>query len=543
MTEQLNAAKRRNYKKSKSFSFSVKLLLTVFFAVTVLLPIISIARKINMNAVRNVIDTNDLGMTALNSLLVSVSAMVISVLIAYMLALAINRSRIPFKGALNLLITLPMLIPSVSHGIGLINLFGANGLFTNMFGIDISLLGFKGILLGSMLYSFPVAYLMLSDAMKYSDATVYEAADVLGVPRVSRFFNITLHFMKRPIISASFAVFTMVFTDYGVPLAVGGRFKTLPIYLYEEVIGRQNFSNGALIGMLLLIPAVLTFLLDLFKKDSENLSFSAKKMHIKRNRPRDITLGVLSVSVVLSVLTVIGSFIIMTFVTKYPYNQEFTMEHIQRVLDKGIVKFFANSIVISLLVSLLGTAVAYITAYCTARTSNSLITRLLHLTAIAPIAIPGMVLGLGYIITFKGTPIYGTIMIIIVVNIIHFFSSPYMMAQNAMNKMNKNYEDVGKTLSVGRLRLLRDVLIPNSIDTIAEMTGYFFVNSMITISAVTFLYNTRTMPLSIMITELKDNLLLESAAFVSIVILLSNIAVKIIITLVKRLVKRRSGHI
>ena len=99
-----------------------------------------------------------------------------------------------------------MLIPSISHGLGLINLFGTNGLMTQALGLGGELYGFTGVLLGSVMYSFPVAFLMLSDAMKYTDASLYEAAEVLGVPPVRRFTSITMYFMKRPLISAVFAV-------------------------------------------------------------------------------------------------------------------------------------------------------------------------------------------------------------------------------------------------------------------------------------------------------------------------------------------------
>lgn len=525
--------------KSRTLSLSVKLVLTAFFMVTVFLPIISMFSKINWATIGSIVNTATFGQTVFNSLSVTICATIISVITAYLLAFAINHSRIPCKGALSILITLPMLIPSISHGLGLINLFGENGLLTNLLGISSNLYGFNGILIGSVMYSFPVAFLMLSDAMKYADETIYEAARVLGIPKGSRFFSVTLPYMKRPLISATFAVFTMVFTDYGVPLSIGGRFVTLPVYLYTEVIGLQDFSRGAFIGLLLLIPAIITFLIDLRKKDNEGMGFASKSIRIERNRLRDILLGLFCVLVIGFVLLVLVSFAIMTFIGKYPYDMSFTLRHIQEVMDKGLGEFFSNSLLISILVALIGTAVGYITAYVTARTESRVVSRILHLTSISSLAIPGIVLGLGYVICFSGSFLYGTIFILVLVNIIHFFSSPYMMAHNAMKKLNPNFEDVGKTLCVGRLRLLRDVFIPNTLDTIAEMFGYFFVNSMITISAVAFLYNTRTMPLAILINQLEGDMMFEAAAFVSMIILLSNILAKIVIAGVKKFCKYR----
>ena len=524
--------------KTRTFSLTVKGMLISFFAVTVFFPILTMFSRIRWDRIGSYLTAEKFLQTTWHSLVVTLTVTALSVSVAYVLALAVNRSRLPGKNVITILLTLPMLIPSVSHGMGLINLFGESGLLTQITGLHIGLLGFKGLVMGSFLYSFPVAFLMLSDAMKYADGTIYEAAEVLGIPRVHRFFAVTLPYMKRPLISAVFAVFTMAFTDYGVPLAVGGRYDTLPLYLYQEVNGLQDFSRGAFIGLILLLPAVAAFLIDLKKNDAEDMGFSVKTPYCRRNRVRDTFLGAFCLVVIGFVGLVLFSFVFMTFIKKYPYDLSFTFRHIDSVLNKGMLKYFGHSLVISLFTAAIGTVIGYIMAYVTARTRNYTVTRILHLTSISSLAIPGIVLGLGYATAFSGTFFYGTIAILVFVNVIHFFSSPYLMAYNALKKMNANFEDVGKTLSVSRLHLLKDVFVPNTVDTIAEMFGYFFVNSMITISAVAFLKTTRNMPLSLMINDLKQSMALEAMAFVSLVILLSNILAKMLIAVVKSLWKK-----
>ncbi len=519
----------------------IKLLLFLFFIVTVLLPLVAMLGKIRWETVPSIVFSQEFRTAALHSLSVTVTATVLSVAIAYVLAFAVNRSRLPCKGVISVLATLPMLIPSISHGLGLVNLFGTNGLLTKLWGIDINLYGFNGIVLGSVIYSFPVAFLMLSDALKYADGTIYEAAQVLGIPRTRGFLAVTLPYMKRPLISASFAVFTMVFTDYGVPLAIGGRYDTLPVYLYREIIGLMDFSKGAIIGIILLLPAVVTFLIDLRKKDNEAMGLVSKPVRITRNRVRDGVLIFCCTVVLLFVLAVLSSFAVLTFVKKYPYDLSFTLEHIQSVVDMGLWEYLGNSLLISTLAAVFGTAIGYITAYVTARTRQNISNRMLHLISISSLAIPGIVLGLGYVTCFSGSFLYGTIAILVFVNIIHFFSSPYMMAYNALKKLNPVYEDVGKTLRVGRLRLLRDVFLPSTIGTILEMASYFFVNSMITISAVAFLYKTSTMPLSLLLNQLQGSMMLEAAAFVSLFILFVNIIMKVLVRGCRALYEKVNG--
>lgn len=514
-----------------------KIFLIVFFCMTVIGPLFSMIGQINWSTVTKQLFTEQFLEITLNSIKVTCAATVISVALAYVAALAVNRSRLKGTRIIYLIAILPMLIPSVSHGMGLINLFGDNGLFTNVFHVSINIYGFKGILLGSLLYSFPVAFLMLSDAMKYADGSLYEAADVLGVPKINQFFSVTLPYMKRPLISAVFAVFTMIFTDYGVPLAVGGRYTTLPLYLYREVIGLFDYSKGAFIGLLLLIPALIAFLMDLKKNNEDNMSAVPKPYVVKKNLFRDVVLAV-SVGIMMAfILIVLLTFIALTFVNRYPYDLSLTFRHIVTVFERGVGDYIANSVIIAVLASLIGTIIGFITAYLTARTPYRFSTRMLHLFALTSVAIPGIVLGLGYTIFFKGTFIYGTIMILVFVNIIHFFASPYLMMYNAMKKLNANYEDVGMTLGIPRLSMIKDVFIPNLLDTIAEMFGYFFVNCMITISAVAFLYVSTTKPLAIMINEYESSMAFEAAAFVSVIILFANVMMKLLIGLIKKYCK------
>lgn len=188
----------------------------------------------------------------------------------------------------SVIFTLPMLIPSISHGMGLTLLFGDNGFFTNLTGINIHLYGLTGIVIGATLYSCPMAFLMLTDIFQYEDFTVYEIADVLGLSKKQQLQAITLSNLKKPLISAFFAVFTVVFTDYGVPLIVGGKMMTLPVYMYREVIGLLDYSKGGIIGVILLVPAVIAFIIDFLNKDTGANSTVTKPYVIKKNRKRDI---------------------------------------------------------------------------------------------------------------------------------------------------------------------------------------------------------------------------------------------------------------
>ena len=149
-------------------------------------------------------------------------------------------------------------------------------------------------------------------------------------------------------------------------------------------------------------------------------------------------------------------------------------------------------------------------------------------------------MGLSYTIGFRNTFIYNTFFILILVNIVHFIASPYLMAYNALQKVNSNYEAVAKTCNISIFRIIKDVIIPCTKKTIREMFAYFFVNSMVTISAITFLFNTKNMPLSLLINNYEGSMMLGEAAIISLIILIFNITIKLIVYLINRKEHRRN---
>lgn len=467
------------------------------------------------------------------SLLVSFTATVISVSLAGLLSWAVARTNIHHKTALNTLITIPMLIPSISHGMGLIILLGANGWLSRVLGLTSGIYGFLGIVIGSVMYSFPVAYLMLYDVLRYEDGTPYEAAEVMGFTTRDKFFSITLPYLRKPLISVIFATFTMIITDYGVPLMVGGKYMTLPIMMYQDVIGMLDFGKGSVIGMILLIPALIACILDMANRDKGNGAFVGKPYRIKENKRRDRIARIIVVLTVILVFLPIGSFSVLGFMKKYPIDMSFSLTNAAQAVNMGALRYLKNSLIIALTVSFLGTALALFNAYLTARNKTKL-SYVLHLMSITSLAIPGIVLGLSYVMLFKTTPIYGTFAMLFLVNSMHFFASPYLMAYNTFGKINENLEDVGATMGISRWGILKDVLLPQSTSTILEMMSYFFVNCMMTISAVSFLANVGNKPIALMITQFEGQMQLECAAFVSLTILVVNVVMKYAVFIAKR---------
>ena len=226
------------------------------------------------------------------------------------------------------------------------------------------------------------------------------------------------------------------------------------------------------------------------------------------------------------------AFVILAFATNYPADTTFTLANLEKTFDMKADTYLINSLLLALGTAVIGTAVSFITAYMTAR-MKSRASRFLHLSSITSAAIPGVVLGLSYVLAFKGSAVYGTLMILIMANLIHFIASPYLMMYNSLSKLNENLEDVGHTMNISRAKMIRDVFIPQCKGTLLEMFSYFFVNSMMTISAVAFLASSDTKPLSLMISQFEASMNLECIAVVSLLILLVNLIIKAVVHICK----------
>lgn len=521
------------YKKNLPLTF----FLLIFYGLMIVLPLVVLCSNIEPGTSTELLKSVQFSSALKNSIIVSSISTFISLSIAYILAFTINRTNIRHKNFLVVLFTLPMLIPSISHGIGFINLFGTNGIIC-----DLDIFGLKGIVMGSVMYSFSTAFLMFNDAYKYIDNGLYENAKVLGLNKWQTFLKITLPAMSKSFLPALFAVFTLVFTDYGVPLTVGGNYITLPVYLYKQVIGLLDFSKGTIIGLFLLIPAFISFVLDVFRKDHSLNDNIVKKYQIEENKTRDIIFMILSYSIVLLMCVILGSFVYMSFMKKFPSDMSFSFDHFLYLLKNEIFKYLGNTLIIAFFTAVLGTSIAYLAAFISSRSENRF-TKVINILATLSMSVPGIVLGLSYVLTFRKTPIYNTFAIIILCNIVHFSSSPYMMAHNALNKVNKTYEDMGITYSITPIGILFKVLIPVTINTILEMFSYMFVNSMMTISAVAFLYTSSTMPIQLLINRYENSLMLEETAIISLIILVINLLIKLFVYIFqKRAIRKEETY-
>ena len=467
-------------------------------------------------------------------------------------AFALTRSRLPGRPAWRLLALSPLLAPSLMPGISLVYLFGNQGLLKSWLGLlgaDASIYGPIGIVMGELFYTFPHALLILVTSLSLADARLYEAAQVLGAGSWRRFLTVTLPQARYGLISAGLVVFTLVVTDFGVPKVIGGQTQVLALEAYKQIIGQQNFSKGAVIGLLLLVPALLSVGVErwLSRRQGSQLSGRATPYVPPVNRLRDVLLALLCTLVLVFLLALLGTAVAASFIKLWPYRMEFTLAHYQfEDMDGGGWDGFFNSLRLSLCTAGLGTVLVFACAYLAEKLPVPRLAALaIRTQALLPMAVPGLVLGLGYVFCFNnpGHPLhgwYGGLALMVAATIVHFFTTAYLTLGTALRQIAPELEAVGRSLARPWWVQLWRVSLPICLPSLLDVARYLFVSSMTTVSAVIFLYGADTPLASVSVLAMDDAGDTAAAAAMASLIVASSLAANLLLSTLSARLQARS---
>ncbi|MFG6095413.1 putative 2-aminoethylphosphonate ABC transporter permease subunit [Leptothoe sp. ISB3NOV94-8A] len=494
-----------------------------------------------------------------NSLYVAFLTTLVSVSLAFVYAYALTRTAMPGKGVFRLLSLLPLYIPPLAHAIGLIYLFGNQGLVTQV-GWDINLYGPTGIVMGEFFYCFPQAVVILTTALSLTDARLYEAAQALRTSPIRTFFTVTLPGVKFGLISSIFVCFILAFTDFGVPKVVGGDFNVLATDIYKQVIGQQNFSMGATISVFLLVPAVLAFVLDRMIQRRQTALVSAKAVPLqpKPQPVLDWMMFACCTLIASAAIIVFGTIIFASLVKVWPYDFSLSLRNydFSRVGGGGYRAYW-NSIRMSFYTAVLGTALVFTIAYLVEKGRGmKWLRNVTYFLSTIPLALPGLVLGLAYVFFFNQRTIsipftgyallnplnglYSTMGILVLCTIIHFSTVCFLTASTALKQLDPEFEAVSASLSVPFYKTFWRVTVPMCLPAILEIGIYYFINAMVTVSAVIFLYPPKLPLASVAIVNMDDAGDVSAAAAMSVLIVLTSLGVKGIYWLLTRGLQQRT---
>ena len=438
-----------------------------------------------------------------NSVIVSVCSALTATVLAFFLAYSIQYTNLSrrFKSVIRTLAVLPMLLPTITYGFAIIYSFGKQGLLTKLFGRQLfDIYGFNGLLFGYVIYTLPISFMLILNTMGFIDKKFMVVSRVMGDSPLRTFWQTIIRPLLGTLAASFVQCFFLCFTDYGIPASVGGEYEVIATVLYNEMLGSiPNFNRGAVVAMMMLIPSVLSIAL-LKYLERYNVRYTRiSQIELKKNRMRDGVCAAGSSLIILSVLAVFAVIFVVPLVQEWPYQVSFTLEHVQAVLnDSSLFGVYKNSIFVAVCTALLGLLITYGAALATARSGLS----------------------------GSGTPLQNTFPLIILCNVVHFFSTPYLMMRNSLSKLNSSWETTASLMGDTWIKTIVRIVTPNMTSTILEVFSYYFVNAMVTVSAVIFIAGARTMVITTKIKELQYYTKFNEVFVLSLFILGTNLIVK-----------------
>ncbi|MAO56608.1 MAG: putative 2-aminoethylphosphonate ABC transporter permease subunit [Rhodospirillaceae bacterium] len=495
--------------------------IALYLLISIVLPLYAILSKSFKNAdgvfvglanYVNFFSTPALFWSIQNSLTVTLICCVIVVTLAFIYAYALTRTCMPLKGLFKGVALLPILMPSLLPAISLVYLFGNQGIIKEwLFGYEIY--GPIGIVMGECFYVFPHVLTIMLIAMANSDARLYEASDALGASKIKTFFTVTLPSVRYGVVSAFFVCFTLVITDFGVPKVVGGKYNVLATDIYKQVVGRQDFEMGAVVSMVLLLPALFAFAADRLVQRKQVALLSARAVPYQPKKNAGVDYGMLAFCGVIGfiLVSILAMAAYASFATFWPYNLSLSLKHYAfEMMDGGGWDAYYNSIEMAAWTAVIGTAMVFTGAYLVEKSKGFHTGRAaMQLLCMVPMAVPGLVLGLAYVFFFNAPDnplgfLYHTMPILVICTVTHFYTVSHLTAVTALKQLDAEFESVSQSLKVPFYKTFFRITVPVCMPAILDISMYLFVNAMTTVSAVVFLYSPDTALASVAILNMDD---------------------------------------
>lgn len=477
-----------------------------------------------------------------NSLSVAALVGTLSVTIGYLAAFVLTRLPVPGKTLLHYVTILPIVSPPFVSAVSILFLFGFNGLITRqLLGLDdFSIYGFRGVVLSQVFTFAPIAYLSLRGVLASLSPTLEDAALNIGATKWQTFWKVSFPLSLPGIASAFLIVFIESMADFGNPLVLAGAsFPMLAPQAYLEITGSFNLSRGATLAIVLLIPSITAFAIQRY--------YLAKRQYVTvTGKPTASTSKIVSLPVkwLLYGLVVFFSLMVAAFYavillgafTKvWGFNYAPTFAHFVYVFDVGL-----DSVKDTLVVAIVSTPVSgllgMLIAFLVVRRSFPGRTAL-EFGSILSFAVPGTVVGIGYILAFNAPPIIltGTLAILVLCFVFRYMPVGIQSGIAVLRQIDPSIEEAAQNLGANGITTFRKVTLPLIAPAFFSGLVYAFVRAMTAISAAIFLVSANWNLMTVQIlNQVGSGRLGVAAAFSVVVIVIVLIAISIISLAISR---------
>ena len=506
--------KKFDFNKNSRSLFAAWFVVFIFLAVCIIFPLFCVLISVRVSDFVKVFSSVNFHQALKNTFFECLASSSVSVLIGYVFAYAVVKGNIPFKKFFSLVPLVHLMTPPFVGGLSFILLLGRQGFVTHhLLGLNVSLYGFWGLLIAQSLCFFPMAYLICMQSLLAINPNLEQAARSMGAGNLKIFFTITLPLSAPGILSSFLFVAVNVLSDFGNPLIVAGRFRVLAVEIYTQLTGWLNVGTSAVLGIVLIIPSVILFVIQnkmlknfmpkissIGGKNSFALGINSdSKKYFGRFSSIIMTLFVVFIS-----LCVAAQFIAITvgsFQKLWGVNTSFTIEHFFAIrhYSKGLV----NSVLFASIAAVLSTSFASVSSYIVHRTDSRL-KNVIDVFSQIPSSIPGSLLGLSISIASNILNFHAAPVLIVIAMTVAFLPFSYRIISQSYAQISLSLDDSSRSLGANQMRTLFSVIAPIASNGIFSGLIYNFIRGVGTLSAVIFLVSFNTPLTSINIVNLAE---------------------------------------
>ncbi len=462
-----------------------------------------------------------------NSLKLGATVSFLGTAIGFIFAYAITRVEIPFKKFFRVVATFPIVSPPFVISLAAIMLFGNNGLITkHLFNgyFNFEIYGFNGLVLVETLAYFPTAFLTLFGVLQAIDPALEDAALDLGASKGKVFRTITLPLATPGIASALLLVFTQSLADFGNPMIISGNYSVLSVQAYLRITGMYDLEGGAALALLLLIPSLIAFFLQKYwvsKKSYVTVTGKPTAGRIKTDEPI-IKYSVLWICFFLTgvILLFYGMVIGGSFVKVWGANNALTLDNYRHVFTVGW-EFIKDTLLLSSIATPISGILGMIIAFLVVRKKFPG-KGLMEVVSLLSFAVPGTVVGIGYILAFNQRPLIltGTASIIIILFIFRRIPVGIRAGIAELQQIDPYIEEASTDLGASSAATFRKITLPMITPAFFSGLAFSFVKCMTAISAIIFVVSGKWNLITVAILGSVENADLSQAAAFSITIII-----------------------
>lgn len=458
-----------------------------------------------------------------NSLILGVITATIETFFGFIFAYAITRTPMKGKKAFRLIATFPMVSPPFVVALACILLFGRSGFFAGFIG---NIYGLTGLTIVEVIAYTPTAFLALVGILQAIDPALEEAASDCGASRTKVFKTIILPLSTPGLVSAWLLVFIQSLADFGNPMIISGDFSVLSVQAYLQITGMYDLARGSTLAILLLIPTVVAFYIQrylLSKKSYVTVTGKPTASTIK-NLEWYIKLPIYFFCIFFTAVVVLfyGMVIWGSFQKLWGVDSSFTFKNYIEMWESG-KGYIKDSLLIAIIVTPITGILSMFIAYLTTR-KNFIGKNLMEISAMLTFAVPGTVVGIGYILAFNNqsilVPITLTGTSIIIITLLIFRNLPVGIRNGiaALNQIDPSIEEASIDLGASSATTFKKVTLPMITPALFSSLANSFVRSMTAISAIIFVVSGRWNLITVAILGFVDNSQYAQAAAMSLLL-------------------------